>query len=363
MSVSDAARGSEVTPASSAGISSPRPGKRGANTTSNHTAIRRGRMRGDRFTQISNDLARDHRLTRRARGLFVELASHREGWQTSLAQLAEAGPEGTHALRVAIAELEQYGYLVRSQMRDPETGRVAGTEYWITDCPEEHIASSDPSSENRMTDAGMDPPSSEPSCGFPTTAYPTTAQPISGGRTHKKNTIHKNTNDKKTTSKTPASSADAPEPGGEERQSSIPGEDDLLLASQAKKANRRRTKERSPEEQARFELAGILARGWWDRCAELNIPNLSRGTTAFVGFRAMVERALAAGCTENELKWALEDLRDPFPSTKGLQNAIGRRRGVITRSHTGRSTANRRIQVIKDSEQAAQQDERREMFG
>ncbi|MER6830906.1 hypothetical protein ABT352_33270 [Streptosporangium sp. NPDC000563] len=160
--------------------------------------IRRGRMRADYFTQVSNDLARDRRLSRRARGLFVELASHREGWQTSIAKLTEGGPEGVHAIRVAIGELEQYGYLVRVQTRDPKTGRVTGTEYWLTDCPEEYNTSSEPSSENHTTGSDDDSPNSDPSSDFPMADEPTTGEPISADHTPKKKTIPKNTNEKKT---------------------------------------------------------------------------------------------------------------------------------------------------------------------
>ncbi|WP_143020349.1 hypothetical protein [Sinosporangium album] len=274
---------------------------------------------------MSNDLARDQRLTRRARGLFVELASHQEGWQTSIAKLADLGPEGTHAIRGAIEELEKYGYLVRTLSRDPKTSRVVGCEYWITDCPEEYQTSSEPSSENQTVDGGESSPSSEPSSENLTTAELISGQPISDGRTHKK------TNSQKTTSKNlrelPPSSA-SPAPGGQQGllvDESTPAPADPAPSSSRKPSGKRKVKERSEQDKARFDLAHEVATSWWERCTQLNIPNLAK--PRFVGFRSMLDNALRE-CGEVELKWALEDLKSAFPSAKQLENAIARRRGV-----------------------------------
>lgn len=126
--------------------------------------------------------------------------------------------------------------------------------------------------------------------------------------------------------------ADAQEsaPGGQ--QSSLLGDEHPAPAPKPKKTSSRKTKERTPEEQARFEQADEIARTWWKRCNEKNIPNLRRsntGNTGFVGFRQMLERALASDFTVNELKWALDDLSEAFPSNTRLQNAVAKRRGVI----------------------------------
>lgn len=123
-------------------------------------------------------------------------------------------------------------------------------------------------------------------------------------------------------------------------------------------------KTRSPEQRARFDTAHRLAGDWWTRCDTQNIPNIRRGnSSAFPGFRSMLERALAADCTETEIKWALADLADPFPSAARFQQAIARRRGVAPPA-SGRPVGNRHLQAVTDdAEQAAQQQERRELFG
>lgn len=100
--------------------------------------IRRGPIAADilgqQFTQMGNQAARDRRLTRRARGLLVELLSHRDGYGISVPALVAAGPEGRDAIRTTLNELEQHGYLHRVQTRDGQ-GRIGDTVYEITDMP------------------------------------------------------------------------------------------------------------------------------------------------------------------------------------------------------------------------------------
>lgn len=96
-------------------------------------SIKRSRaLPTDHFTIIDNGWLRDKRLTFKARGVLAYLMTHAIGWETSVAQLAEAGVEGRDAIQTAINELERLGYLVREQ-RTGEDGRFAGVDYTITD--------------------------------------------------------------------------------------------------------------------------------------------------------------------------------------------------------------------------------------
>ncbi|MFD7507829.1 hypothetical protein ACFV5N_00575 [Streptomyces sp. NPDC059853] len=101
---------------------------------SRYGRIERGYMAADRFVQISNDLVRDRRLTRKARGLFAEIASHRDGFGITVEALVRTGPEGRDAITSGLKELERYGYLARHQERD-ERGRLGTAVYRITDSP------------------------------------------------------------------------------------------------------------------------------------------------------------------------------------------------------------------------------------
>ncbi|RAJ76997.1 hypothetical protein K377_06166 [Streptomyces sp. PsTaAH-137] len=151
---------------------------------------------GAHYTTVFNYAARDRRMSRRARGLLVELLSHRDGYGVSLKMLLSAGPEGRDALRTALRELERYGYLLRERARDA-SGQLAETRYFVTDMPDgvnlpgvpvqQHAEApedrvgrsrrSEPESENPSLDGDSQTPRSEPKSDLPTLAEPTLANP------------------------------------------------------------------------------------------------------------------------------------------------------------------------------------------
>lgn len=95
-------------------------------------SISRGKMPFERdFVQLPNGWMRDKRLSRRARGLLAELMTHEPGWKTSMEQLVAGGPEGRDAIRAAIKELEETGYLRRT--RTKSRGRFDGYDYMLCD--------------------------------------------------------------------------------------------------------------------------------------------------------------------------------------------------------------------------------------
>jgi hypothetical protein len=109
--------------------------------------IRRGRRPADNFTIISNDAARDSRLSLRARGLLVLLSSHAVGYTTSLRALARQNPEGIDAIRVAVNELERFGYLVRERVRD-EKGTLREADWVLTEPTSDYPTLGEPTSGN-----------------------------------------------------------------------------------------------------------------------------------------------------------------------------------------------------------------------
>lgn len=86
-----------------------------------------------RFTQIPNDWLRDGNLSLKAKGLLAQLLSHADGWSVSIQSLAKANQCGKDAIRSAVKELEDNGYLVRSQNRQ-ESGEF-GETVWVTSSP------------------------------------------------------------------------------------------------------------------------------------------------------------------------------------------------------------------------------------
>ncbi|MDX3425811.1 hypothetical protein [Streptomyces sp. ME02-6985-2c] len=96
--------------------------------------IRRGVMAADQFTQIANGLFRDGRLSYRAKGIFGHVSTHRSGWRVTIADLVRLGPDGRDAVRAALRELEEHGYLIRERLRHPD-GTLGESVYCITDRP------------------------------------------------------------------------------------------------------------------------------------------------------------------------------------------------------------------------------------
>lgn len=93
-------------------------------------SIKRPVLSFDRdFTIMPNAWTRDGRLSLRARGLLAQLLSHRPGWEVTIESLMRVNPEGRDAIRRAISELEEYGYLKRDRAR--EGNKFAGMDYTI----------------------------------------------------------------------------------------------------------------------------------------------------------------------------------------------------------------------------------------
>ena len=100
------------------------------------------------FTQVPNEWLRDSRLTFKARGLLSLVMSHTQGWSLSVNSLAAQNKEGRDSIRSAILELEQCGYLRRSQANSQ--GRFGDTT-WTTLDPADLPLTENPTTENPTT--------------------------------------------------------------------------------------------------------------------------------------------------------------------------------------------------------------------
>ena len=104
------------------------------------------------YTVMSNYHLRDKRLSLKAKGLLSQILSLPEDWDYTLAGLAHINRESKDAIRSAVNELEQAGYIQREQTTD-KRGRFSSNEYIIREHPLcEKSLQDAPLSENTMTD-------------------------------------------------------------------------------------------------------------------------------------------------------------------------------------------------------------------
>lgn len=99
------------------------------------------------FTVISNDIFRDTRISFKAKGLLTTMLSCPPNWNYTIEGLSKISKDGKASIRSALAELEEYGYLERRQLRN-EKGIFTDVEYIVYENP----ITENPISENRKTD-------------------------------------------------------------------------------------------------------------------------------------------------------------------------------------------------------------------
>ena len=122
-------------------------------------------QRSSGYTVLPNGILRDTGLSLKTKGLFAIILSLPEDWDYSVAGLATVAGCGRDAIRSALAEMEEAGYLSRSRSHG-DGGKFTGIVYTIRDQAE-------PLSENpTMAEEA-------PLSGFPILADPILAEPSS----------------------------------------------------------------------------------------------------------------------------------------------------------------------------------------
>lgn len=88
-------------------------------------------IKGERYsyTNIDNTVFFDNRLSAKAKGVLCQMLSLPDNWEYSVEGLTTRFSDGKASIRSAITELEQYGYLVRKQVK--KGGKYAGVNYLI----------------------------------------------------------------------------------------------------------------------------------------------------------------------------------------------------------------------------------------
>lgn len=86
------------------------------------------------FTMISNALARNPEITIEAKGIYMFMRSHRDGWNMTVVRTAKALGVSKGRVSKYINELIDAGYIIRSQ-GSGEGGRFGEIEYLILTSP------------------------------------------------------------------------------------------------------------------------------------------------------------------------------------------------------------------------------------
>ena len=119
------------------------------------------------YTVMSNHHLRNKDLSLKAKGLLSQMLSLPEDWDFTLKGLSLINREQIDAIRAAVKELEQAGYIVRSRERDSQ-GRLRGADYIIYEQPQPVPDS--PTLENPTLD---NPTQEKPTLEKPTLENPT----------------------------------------------------------------------------------------------------------------------------------------------------------------------------------------------
>jgi len=86
------------------------------------------------YTILPNEFLLDETISDKARGMLARLLSRPDNWNLNINHLVKTGKEGHTAIRSAIKELEDAGYIQRDVSRH-ENGRIVGVEYIIRENP------------------------------------------------------------------------------------------------------------------------------------------------------------------------------------------------------------------------------------
>lgn len=87
----------------------------------------------EHYTTVDNSILEDTRLSWRAKGIAVFILSKPDGWSANINHIASQGTEGRDAVRSALQELAEFGYMKRTREQD-DKGRYTTITH-IADFP------------------------------------------------------------------------------------------------------------------------------------------------------------------------------------------------------------------------------------
>ena len=90
------------------------------------------------YTVMSNTHFKEKEMSLKAKGLLSLMLSLPDAWDYSVMGLVQLSKDGKDSVMNTLAELEEFGYLIRTQITD-DKGRFAGYDYDIYEHPQTEI--------------------------------------------------------------------------------------------------------------------------------------------------------------------------------------------------------------------------------
>ena len=106
------------------------------------------------YTIMSNHHLQNRKLSLKAKGLMSLLLSLPDDWVHTLSGLAQISTEGVDAIRMAIRELEQEGYIDRKRIRNAN-GQLGRMEYVVYEYPQTATVSGEPDTDSPALEEPM----------------------------------------------------------------------------------------------------------------------------------------------------------------------------------------------------------------
>ena len=125
------------------------------------------------FTTVDNTVSNDSSLSWKAKGLFQYLWSKPDNWNYTVTEVSKHAKDGIDATSVGVNELEEHGYLKRTQ--ENKKGCFGGTAWTLSEKPIFKKKAKEPKREKPITE---NPESVKPSTGNPVPEKPITGNPI-----------------------------------------------------------------------------------------------------------------------------------------------------------------------------------------
>jgi len=144
----------------------------------NNNVIRIVKGRENPYSMIANEPVLDKRLSFRARGILWLCLTRPNDWQFNARYLQNMSDrEGRDAIQTALRELEAAQYIYRTQVRDPQSRKFAGSIWLVFEVPYPTLGLNENDLQAEAQRRFFEPLTENPWTDEPQTGQPSTANP------------------------------------------------------------------------------------------------------------------------------------------------------------------------------------------